>query len=73
MPAFGFVSVELSTRSAAWEPATYSLLRFTKGEKRPAGKVVKPHPIRNLIDTTNGSVIEDGGSVVPKKLKTKQI
>ena len=72
MPAFIFVSVGRSTRSRALEPVTYSLERFTRGEKRPAGKVVKPHPIMTLISTTSGNLIEDGGAVVPKNLKTRK-
>lgn len=50
----------LSRRSNELEAVTHSLARFTKEENIPAGKVVKAHPRRNLIDTTSRNENEDG-------------
>ena len=48
-------------KTAVLAPVTHSLSRFTKGEKIPAGKVVKPHPVSSLTSTTSSNGQEDGG------------
>ena len=53
------------TRSAALEPATHSFVRYTKGEKIPAGRVVKPHPRRYLVSTISRVGNEDRGWLFP--------
>lgn len=53
---FGFINIEPSERNTAeLDPLTHSLTRFTKGEKIPAGKVVRPHPVSSLINVTSSN------------------
>lgn len=73
MTVLGFVTVKPSTRSTALEPVTHSLSSLTKVEKIPAGKVVKLHPLMNLIDATRSNDNQkNGGPLASKTLKTKK-
>lgn len=44
-------------------PVTHSRMRFTKGEKMPAGKVVKPHAVSslNISSSSNNNNGHEGG------------
>ena len=68
----GVVSVSrtqnLQERRTLLTPITYISTRFTKGEKTPAGKAVKPPSRRNLISTTTtGGGNQHGGPFAFRK------